>query len=64
MSSLPVFLDLPAKQPLIVLLKLHSCPQMNFHIIRTVTPPVPQAKNVATTAEPITVPSPDSLTDA
>ena len=57
---------LPAKHPLIVLLKLHSpsTPGRNFHSNKTDMPPVLQASNVATTAEPIAVPSPDSLTDA
>ena len=58
---------LPAKHPLIVLLKLHSPPTpagRNFHSNKTDIPPVLQDINVATTADPIAVPSPDSLTDA
>ena len=52
--------------PLIVLLKLHSppTPGRNFHSNKTDIPPVLQDINVATTADPIAVPSPNSLTDA
>ena len=57
---------LPAMHPFIVLLKLHSppTPGRNFHSNKTDIPPVLQDINVATTADPIAVPSPNSLTDA
>ena len=46
--------------------KLHSPspPGRNFQTINTVTPPVPQDINVATTADPMAFASPASLTDA
>ena len=57
---------LPAKHPFIAFPKLHSPLPLrkNFQISRLVIPPVPHAINVDTTAQPIAVPSPSSLTDA